>query len=217
MAVQFSSYGAIRAFCQLTVLTYGIAAIPAHAADKLIVAFGDSLMAGYRLNPTESFPAQLEATLKRSGQAVRVHNAGVSGDTSAQGRARLGWVLASIKAKPDLVIVELGANDMLRAIDPAQTQANLSAILSDLKKRGIKVILAGMLASPNLGKAYQAKFNAVYPALARQYGVARYPFFMNGVTGNRALVQGDGLHPTARGVGVIVRGITPLVSHVLKP
>jgi acyl-CoA thioesterase I len=188
---------------------------PANAADRLVVAFGDSLSAGYGLKPAESFPVQLEVALRRSGIPARVHNAGVSGDTTAQGRARLGFVLRSLKAKPDLVVLQLGGNDMLRAIDPSQTEGNLSAILADLKKRGIPVLLAGMLAAPNMGKAYQTRFDAVYPKLARQYGVKLYPFFLNGVTANRTLLLKDGIHPTGKGVGVVVAGILPLVKTAL--
>lgn len=188
---------------------------PAYAADRLVVAFGDSLSAGYGLKPAESFPVQLEVALRRSGIPVRVHNAGVSGDTTAQGRARLGFVLRSLNAKPDLVILQLGGNDMLRAIDPSQTEANLSAILADLKKRRIPVLLAGMLAAPNMGKTYQTRFDAVYPKLARQYGVKLYPFFLNGVTANRMLLLKDGIHPTGKGVSVVVAGILPLVKTAL--
>jgi acyl-CoA thioesterase I len=203
-----------RIFKLFAVIVLSISA-PAYAADKLVVAFGDSLSAGYGLKPTESFPVQLEAALRLSGASTRVYNAGVSGDTTAQGRARLGFVLNSLKTKPDLVILQLGGNDMLRAIDPAQTEANLSSILAELKKRGIRVLLAGMRAAPNMGKAYQTRFDAVYPKLARQYGVKLYPFFLNGVTGNRALLLPDGLHPTAKGVGIVVVGILPQVKGAL--
>ena len=215
MRSELQLYGVRPGFFKLLALIVFLFSTPAMAADKLVVAFGDSLSAGYGLKPAESFPAQLEAALRRSGTQVRVHNAGVSGDTSAQGRARLGFLLNSLKAKPDLVIVQLGGNDMLRAIDPAQTEANLSAILADLKKRGIPVLLAGTLAAPNMGKAYQTRFDAVYPKLARQYGVKLYPFFLNGVTANRALLLKDGIHPTGKGVGVVVAGILPLVKRAL--
>jgi acyl-CoA thioesterase I len=203
-----------RIFKLLALIVLGFSA-PAYAADRLVVAFGDSLSAGYGLKPAESFPAQLEAALRRGGSPARVYNAGVSGDTTAQGRARLGFVLHSLKAKPDLVILQLGGNDMLRAIDPAQTEANLSAMLADLKKRGIPVLLAGMLAAPNMGKAYQTRFDAVYPKLARQYGVKLYPFFLNGVTANRTLLLKDGIHPTGKGVSVVVNGILPQVKAML--
>jgi acyl-CoA thioesterase-1 len=192
-----------------------LSAAPAMAADKMILAFGDSLTAGYGLKPAEAFPAQLEAALRRDKVAVRVQNAGVSGDTTAQARARLDWVLQSMKQKPDLVIVQLGGNDMLRGIDPAQTRANLSAILAELKKRKMPVLLAGMLAAPNLGSDYGKRFNPIYPALAKQYGAGLYPFFLKGVTGNPALQLPDHMHPTAKGVAVVVRGISPSVKKAL--
>ena len=215
MRIELKLYGVWSQIFKLFAVIVLFVSTPALAADKLIVAFGDSLSAGYGLKPAESFPVQLEAALRRSGIPARVHNAGVSGDTTAQGRARLGFVLRSLKAKPDLVILQLGGNDMLRAIDPAQTEANLSAILADLKKRGIPVQLAGMLAAPNMGKAYQTRFDAVYPKLARQYGIKLYPFFLNGVTANRALLLKDGLHPTGKGVSVVVAGILPQVKRAL--
>jgi acyl-CoA thioesterase I len=206
-------YGLGAAIIQALLLIF---ASPALAAEKLVVAFGDSLTAGYGLAPNESLPVQLQAALKAGGIAARVHNAGVSGDTSAAGKGRLGWVLASLKVKPDLVILELGANDMLRGLKPDQTRANLDAMLADLKRRAIPVLLAGMRASPNLGKAYQVQFDPLYPALAKKYGARLYPFFMNGVTGNRALLIGDQMHPNAKGVAVIVRGIYPQVAAGLK-
>jgi acyl-CoA thioesterase I len=208
-------YGALRHLVQLGAAIACVAVLPAHAAEKLVLAFGDSLTAGYGLKPNESFPAQLQAALRKDEMQVRVHNAGVSGDTTAQGKARLNWVLRSFPRAPDLAIVELGGNDMLRGIDPAQTRANLNAILAELKRRKIKVLLAGMLAAPNMGRAYRAKFDPIYPALAKQYGARLYPFFMQGVTGNRALVLKDNIHPTAQGVGVIVRNIKPLVKGLL--
>ncbi len=207
------SYGALLAILQAVALLF---ATPALAKEKLVVAFGDSLTAGYGLAPNQSFPAQLQAALLRGGIQARVHNAGVSGDTSAAGRARLGWVLTGLKVKPDLLILELGANDMLRGLQPAQTRANLEAMLADLKRRGIAVILAGMRASPNMGKAYQAQFDPLYPALAKKYGAQLYPFFMNGVTGNRSLLIGDQMHPNAQGVAVVVRGILPVVAGALR-
>jgi acyl-CoA thioesterase I len=213
--IELKLYGVRAQIFKLFAVIVLFISTPALAADKLVVAFGDSLSAGYGLKPAESFPVQLEAALRRGGTPARVHNAGVSGDTTAQGRARLGFVLRSLKTKPDLVILQLGGNDMLRAIDPAQTEANLSAILADLKKRGIPVLLAGMLAAPNMGKAYQTRFDAVYPKLARQYGVKLYPFFLNGVTANRALLLKDGLHPTGKGVSVVVAGILPQVKRAL--
>lgn len=201
-----------RAFFALSFL---LCAGPAFAADKLVVAFGDSLMAGYRLGPTEGFAPQLEAALRRSGIAARVHGAGVSGDTTAQGKARLNWVLTSLKAKPDLVIVELGANDMLRGLSPKQAESNLDAILAELRRRGINTMLAGMIAMPNLGPDYARAFNPIYGRLARKYGVSLYPFFLRGMVGDRRYSIGDGIHPNKAGVGVIVRGILPPVRRAL--
>lgn len=188
-----------------------MSAAAAQAADKVVLAFGDSLMAGYQLGPGEGFVPQLQAALAKAGTPCLVHNAGVSGDTSAQGRARLAWVLASLKTKPDLAIVELGANDMLRGLDPAQAQANLDAILAELKKRRIKVLLAGMRAAPNLGHDYMVRFDGLYPALSKKYRVPLYPFFLAGVAGQRRLQIADGMHPNPQGVKVIVAGILPAV------
>ncbi len=187
------------------------------ANERLILAFGDSLTAGYRLKPAESFPSQLEALLRAEGQKVRVHNAGVSGDTTSGGKARLNWVLAGLKQKPDLAILELGANDMLRGQDPKITQANLDAMLAEFKKRGIPVVLAGMFASQNLGVRYFDEFNAIYPVLAKKHGATLYPFFMKGVVLNRPLLLDDGMHPNAKGVNVIARNILPVVrAELLK-
>lgn len=193
-----------------------ISTAQARAAGPLILAFGDSLTAGYGLKPPESFPSQLQASLRKAGIPATVQNAGVSGDTTAQGRARLDWVLRSLNQKPDLAIVQLGANDMLRGIDPGQTRANLSAILDNLKKRGIPVLLAGMLAAPNMGPDYAKAFNPIYPALARQFHVPLYPYFLRGVTGNKALLQQDRLHPTGPGVAIVVRGISPAIQQALR-
>lgn len=185
------------------------------ANERLILAFGDSLTAGYRLKPTESFPAQLEALLRAEGQQVRVHNAGVSGDTTSGGKARLGWVLAGLKQKPDLAIVELGANDMLRGQNPKITEANLDAMLAEFKKRGIPVVLAGMFASQNLGVRYFDEFNAIFPKLAKKHGATLYPFFMKGVVFNKPLLLDDGIHPNRQGVAVIARNILPVVRSEL--
>lgn len=222
------SYGApgaifhlFAALATLAALIFGApvaAQAPAKAPaqrEKLILAFGDSLTAGYQLKPGESFPAQLEAALRKEGRAVRVHNAGVSGDTTAQGKARLPWVLSSLKAKPDLAIVALGANDMLRGAPPATARANLDAILTELNKRGIPVIVAGMLAAPNLGPAYAKDYNAIFPALAKKHNATLYPFFTNGVTAQPKYLLADGMHPNPAGVGVMVKGILPTVKAQL--
>jgi acyl-CoA thioesterase-1 len=210
--LRFVRYGWSLALFQALLL---VMAPAASAREALVVAFGDSLTAGYGLKAQESFPAQLEAALRRSGQAVRVHNAGVSGDTSSAGRGRLGWVLAGLKAKPDLVILELGANDMLRGQKPALTRSNLEALLIDLKRRKIPVLLAGMKASYNLDRAYRAEFDGLYPALAKKHGVRFYPFFMEGVAGNRGLLIADQMHPNPKGVAVIVKRILPSVKAAL--
>lgn len=191
------------------------AAAQGAAPERLILGFGDSLMAGYGLKGSESFPAQLEARLRAEGRPVRVHNAGVSGDTTAGGRARLPWVLNSLKKKPDLAILELGANDMLRGLPPAQTRANLDAMLTEFRKRGIPVILAGMFGGPNLGVRYVDEFNAIYPALAKKHGAVHYPFFLKGVAFNRPLLLEDGLHPNRQGVAVMVTNILPTVRKSL--
>ncbi|WP_051273102.1 arylesterase [Sphingomonas phyllosphaerae] len=193
-------------------------AAPASADPRapLIWAFGDSLTAGYGLPPAQGFPAQLQAELRRQGVAATVRNGGVAGDTAAQGRARLRWGLRGLKARPDLVIVELGANDMLRGLPVAQAQANLDRILTELRARNIPVLLAGMRAAPNMGGDYARAFEGMYPALAKKHRVALYPFFLDGVAGRRALFQADGLHPDPRGVAIIVRRIVPPVRRALK-
>lgn len=185
-------------------------------ARPLVLAFGDSLTAGYGLDRGLGFAPQLQATLRRYGIAATVADGGVSGDTSQAGLARLGWTLDGLGAKPDLVVVELGANDMLRGLDPKLTRANLDAILKELDRRHINVVLAGMRAAPNLDPAYIASFEAMYPALAAAHNVTLYPFFLDGVAGQRALVQGDGLHPTFAGIKIIVTRITPTIVRALK-
>lgn len=178
-----------------------------------ILALGDSLTAGYGLAAADSFPAQLERALRAEGLAVTVLNAGVSGDTTAGGLARLDWALAD---RPDVVIVALGANDGLRAVDPAITRANLGALLEKLRAKGLPVLLAGMYAPPNLGREYGDAFNAIYPELAAQYDALLYPFFLEGVATDPALNQGDGIHPNPQGVAVLVKNITPYVRRLLE-
>ncbi len=176
------------------------------------MVLGDSLVAGYRLAARDAFPAQLQRALSANGYGVEVLNAGVSGDTTAGGRARLAWVLAS---EPDVVIVELGANDGLRGLDPEQVFANLDAILARIRARRVKVLLAGMRVPPNLGRAYGESFRNVYPRLAAKHGVLLYPFFLDGVARRRELNLRDGAHPNARGVAVIVQRILPYVKALL--
>ena len=196
--------------CAALFLLYAFAVLA--VAPPKIVVLGDSLTAGYGLAPDQSFPAQLEDALRDQIIAVQIVNAGVSGDTTAGGLARLDWVL---KDQPDAVIVELGANDGLRGLDPDETYANLKAIVTRLRENGIPVLIAGMLAPPNLGKEYGEEFNAIYPRLAAEYDVLLYPFFLEGVAGNPELVQSDGLHPTAEGIAVIVQRIEPYVKSLI--
>jgi acyl-CoA thioesterase-1 len=185
---------------------------PAHAAAVTIVAFGDSLTAGYGLNPGESFPEQLQAALVERGHDAEVINAGVSGDTASGGLARLEW---AVPAEADIVIVELGSNDALRGIDPSVTRRALSEILEKLRERGQIALLAGMIAPRNLGDEYTAEFDAIYPELAEEHGVALYPFFLEGVATDAMLNQPDGLHPTAEGIARVVEGILPQVEELV--
>ncbi len=189
---------------------------PAASAQISILAFGDSLTAGYELPPSDSFPAQLQTALRKKGMNVMVHNAGVSGDTTTGGRARLNWVLKGQKKKPDLIILELGANDSLRGIDPKITRANLDAMLASLKKSGHKVLIAGMLAPPNLGPEYSKSYNSIFPDMAKKYNMPLYPFFMDGVVLQPKLKLNDGMHPNKQGVGVIVQRILPSIEKALK-
>ena len=186
---------------------------PASAASRRIVVLGDSLSAGFNLSEREAFPAVLEQRLKARGDDVIVINAGVSGDTASAGLARLDWALGQ---GADLVIVELGANDMLRGLDPAVTRKALDAIVERLQARKIRVLLAGMKASPNLGQDYAKRFDTIYPDIAAQRGVILYPFFLEGVAAQPALNLPDGMHPNAKGVEAIVDRILPLVDEALK-
>jgi acyl-CoA thioesterase I len=206
-------YGVARLLVNVMIVTLVSWAVAPARAETVLVALGDSLTAGYGLPADQAFPVQLQAALQADGLAARVINAGVSGDTSAGGLARLDWVLS---AKPSAAIVALGANDVLRGVDPAETEANLDRILTRLKARGVRVLLAGMLAPPNLGPEYRAAFDAIYPRLAARHGVPLYPFLLQGVALDRALNQSDGIHPTAAGVAVMVRGILPLARALLE-
>ena len=194
------------------VLLLGLATAAASAQPLQIVGFGDSLMAGYGLGPGQSFPEQLEAALKADGYDVAVANAGVSGDTTSGGLARLDW---SVPDGTDLVILELGGNDMLRGIAPDEVKANLDKMLTRLEERHIPVLLCGMLAAPNLGADYGARFDAIYPELAKEHGVPLYPFFLEGVAATRSLQLADGMHPTAEAVDIIVKNILPAVEKML--
>jgi acyl-CoA thioesterase-1 len=178
------------------------------------LAIGTSLTAGYQVPAGKEFTAVLEARLKKDGYNVRVVNAGVSGDTSAGGLARLDWAL---NEPFDAAIVELGSNDALRAQKPSETEANLDAILTKLKAKNIKVLLAGMMAPRNLGPDYAKDFDAIYPRLAKKHAVAFYPFFLDGVAGQLKLNQPDGIHPNEAGTAVIVGKIAPYVAKLLPP
>jgi acyl-CoA thioesterase I len=195
-------------------LLLAASAVPAVAAAQglVILAFGDSLTAGFGLPAADAFPAQLEARLTALGVGARVINAGVSGDTTADGLARLDWALAD---KPDLVILELGANDMLRGIDPNVVRGNLAAMIAKIQRAGATVLLAGMKAAPNWGEAYQKSFDRIYPDLAQAHRVALYPFFLDGVAMDPQLSQPDGLHPNARGVAIVVDHIAPTVVRLI--
>lgn len=179
----------------------------------VVLALGDSLTAGYGLAPDQAFPVQLEAALAAAGVPARVINGGVSGDTSAGGLARLDWLLGD---KPDLVIVELGANDGLRGVDPAATKANLDRIIARIRADGVRVLLTGMQAPPNLGREYGTQFAALYTDLADKHDVDLYPFFLDGVVADPALNQADGIHPSPDGVAVIVARMLPMVVTALR-
>lgn len=186
----------------------GAAARPATGPIRIVV-LGDSLSAGLGLTAADAFPAKLQKALKDKGIDIDMTNAGVSGDTSSGGRDRLDW---SVPEGTEGVIVELGANDALRGTDPSVTRAALSDIVSRLKARGIAVLLCGMLAPPNYGSDYAARFNGIYPDLAKSFGVALYPFFLDGVAADAELNQADGIHPTPAGVDIIVSRIMPTVE-----
>jgi acyl-CoA thioesterase-1 len=190
-----------------------IGALPAYAqAPITIVAFGDSLTAGYGLPDRDGFVPQLQAALTTKGIAVVIQNAGVSGDTASDGLARIDW---SVPQGTDAVILELGANDMLRGIKPEVTRQALDRVLSRLAGRHIAVLLCGMRAAPNLGPEYGQAFERIYPDLAAKYGVLLYPFFLDGVAADQAMTQHDGLHPNAAGVDVIVQRILPKVQELI--
>jgi acyl-CoA thioesterase-1 len=202
-------------FGYFALLLFGIllAASPLQAQPIHILAFGDSLTAGLGLDPKDTFPAKLETALQARGHDIVIVNAGVSGDTSSAGADRLDWSLV-----PEIqgVIVELGANDALRGIDPSETEKALDRILGALKSRKLPVLFIGMLAPRNLGSDYGQKFDAVFPRLAQKYGVLFYPFFLDGVAAEPALNQPDGLHPNSKGVDMIVSRILPITEDLLK-
>lgn len=203
---------------EATASTTQAAAAPTEVAgpEVRVLAFGDSLFAGYGLgDPKLSYPARLEAALREEGRNVRIANAGVSGDTTAAGRQRLAFTLDSQPAKPDLVLLELGGNDLLRGLPPEQTRANLAAMLGELKKRGIPVVLMSLQAPPNYGAKWQAEFGAIYPALAVEYGAALVPFVTGKVFADPKMLQADRVHPTAAGVEALVDATEEEVAGAL--
>ncbi len=207
-----SIFNALRCFGFVAFAVVFLASGLALAKERTILALGDSLTAGYGLAAQDGFTARLEAALRDRGVAARVINAGVSGDTSAGGLSRLDWLMAE---KPDLVIVELGANDGLRGLDPAETRRNMDAILARTTNGGTRVLLAGMVAPPNLGREYADAFNEIFPQLAKKHKVPLYPFFLDGVAARPDLNLSDGIHPNEEGIKVIVDRILPYVLQAL--
>ncbi|MGR6330288.1 arylesterase [Sphingomonas sp. XXL09] len=189
--------------------------VAVHGPKRTILAFGDSLYAGYGLRRGESLPDAVQARLRGQGIDATIVNAGVSGDTTGDGRRRLVYTLDRLKPAPDLVMLGLGGNDVLRQVDPAETRANLSAMLDELARRHIPVILTGMMAPPNLGPDFAARFNAIWPEAARAHDAVLDPFILQDVLGNRQLMLPDGVHPNAKGVARIADRIAPLVTKRL--
>ena len=205
------------AFKQLAFLAFAaflaiLTASPAVAEPYRIVGFGDSLMAGYGLGPGEGFPEKLQAALQKRGHDVVIANAGVSGDTSSGGLSRLDW---SVPDGTQLVILELGANDMLRGIAPEVTEQNLDKMLGRLTERGMAVLLVGMVAAPNLGPDYADAFNGIFPRLAEKHSVPLYPFFLDGVAADRQFLLEDGMHPNAAGIDRMVERVLPAVEKLI--
>lgn len=190
-----------------------LASSMAQAATLNLVGFGDSLMAGYQLPPGDGFPEKLQAALKTKGEDVAITNAGVSGDTSTGGLARIDW---SVPDGTNGVILELGANDALRGIPPEETEKNLDAMITRLKERGIPVLLAGMMAPPNMGANYAARFNPIYEKLAQKHQVPLYAFFLDGVVMDASLKLEDGMHPNSKGVDVMVQKMEPAVTNFIR-
>jgi len=207
------SFKAALGFFASLAITALLSAGIARAEPIKLVGFGDSLMAGYQLPASDAFPVKLEKALREKGYDVEIANAGVSGDTSSGGLARLNW---SIPDGTSGVILELGANDALRGIPPEQTEKNLDTMLTRLKERGIAVLLAGILAPPNMGPDYGERFNGIYQRLAEKHGVPLYPFFLDGVVTKANLQLEDGMHPNSEGVDVMVRNILPAAESFLK-
>ena len=199
--------------CGLVAYIIIAALTPVLAAQQRLMVYGDSLVAGYGLSVGEGFPEQLQQALAQAGRDVKVVNAGVSGDTTAGGLARLDWALND---RPDAAIIILGGNDLLRGLDPEQTRKNLQQILTRLQDKNVKILLCGMLAPVNLGLTYRQQFDLIYPELAEKFGIPFYPFFLQGVALNPELNQPDGLHPNKAGVAVITRAVLPVVLSILE-
>ena len=198
----------------LALTLFGTSLVASAATERpvKIVAFGDSLTVGYGLPATDAFPVKLAHALEAKGIKIQIVNAGVSGDTASGGLARLDW---SLPSDTDAVILELGANDAMRGIDPAVTRQALAAILTKLKERGVAVLLCGMYAPPNMGADFERAYQRMYPQLARSYDAILYPFFLDGVAGHREHNQADGIHPTSKGVDLIVKAILPKVEELV--
>lgn len=204
----------LKATAPIVFAALAIMATTARAETPLeIVVLGDSLVAGYELAPGEDYPTKLEAALREAGYDVAISNAGVSGDTTSGGLARLDW---SVPDSANAVILELGANDALRGLSPDQAAENLSAIIERLRGREIPVMLMGMMAPPNMGADYAADFNAIYPELASEYGLDLYPFFLDGVATHAEYQLADGMHPNAEGVDVMVENTLPSVEAFIR-
>ena len=199
--------------CNWLLLVAATAGLAAASQPLRIVVFGDSLVAGFQLKASDAFPAQLERALKARGHAVEVINAGVSGDTTAAGLERLRW---SIPEKVDAVILELGANDALRGLDPDRAKSNLDKMIATIKGTGAEVLLAGMLAPPNMGPQYAQAFNGIYQDLAAKHELILYPFFLDGIALDQRFNLGDGIHPNSKGVAEITRNILPTVERLLE-
>lgn len=195
--------------------TMAAAEMPVMGAERNVLAFGNSLFAGYNVDPDESYPARLEAALRAQGINARVANAGVSGDTTAAGRQRLAFTLDAQESKPELVILELGGNDLLRGIEPAETRANLEAMLQELQSRDIPVLLMGLVAPPNYGPEFQQAYDAIYPELAESYDAELVPFFLEPVYQRPDLIQADRIHPTAQGIEALVAATADDVAAAL--
>ena len=208
----------LPSFTRLTFLIAALVAFPgafapAHASEPIrILAFGDSITAGYGLTEQDTLPTRLADALNKMGRPVTMINGGVSGDTTADGVTRLDWALAD---KPQIMILALGGNDMLRGLDPKTTRANLDAIIQKAKDAGVEVVLAGMLSPPNLGAEYKAAFDAIYPDLAKAHNLLFMPFLLQDVVQDSDLNQADGIHPNGNGVAIIVRNLLPYVTQAM--